>query len=186
MEQTASKLGASRAIPEIATGGLILAAVTSLPNAVAAVYLAGRGGGAATLSTATNSNTLNVTVGLLLPATVVALGPATRERTLVAAWYAGLTVFALAAAYISCGLRRRHGALIVCAYVSFAGVVLATAYASGVGVIFSVVVPLVTALVFAKPLLRSHKNADLASGKADCSRRLGSAGQTPRGLDDRG
>ena len=63
MEQTASKLGARHAIPEIVVGGLILAGVTSLPNAVAAVYLARRGRGAATLSTAMNSNALNVAVG---------------------------------------------------------------------------------------------------------------------------
>ena len=43
MEQAASKLGTRHAIPEIVVGGLILAGVTSLPNAVAAVYLATRG-----------------------------------------------------------------------------------------------------------------------------------------------
>ncbi|MGH3255230.1 MAG: hypothetical protein ACRDOU_07430, partial [Streptosporangiaceae bacterium] len=62
------------AVPEIVIGGLVLAAVTSLPNAVAAVYLAARGRGAATLSTALNSNTLNVAAGLLLPAAVIGLG----------------------------------------------------------------------------------------------------------------
>ena len=38
------------------SGALVLAAVTSLPNAVAAVYLAMRGSGAAVLSTSLNSN----------------------------------------------------------------------------------------------------------------------------------
>src|SRR5258707_802798 len=37
MERAASALGARYAVPEIVTGGLLLAAVTSLPNAVAAV-----------------------------------------------------------------------------------------------------------------------------------------------------
>ena len=68
MERAASALGTRFAIPEIVVGGLVLAAVTSLPNAVAAVYLAARGRGAATLSTALNSNTLNVVIGLLIPA----------------------------------------------------------------------------------------------------------------------
>ena len=67
MERAASALGSRFAVPEIVVGGLVLAAVTSLPNAVAAVYLAARGRGAATLSTALNSNTLNVVVGLLIP-----------------------------------------------------------------------------------------------------------------------
>ena len=47
-------------VPPIVIGGLVLAAVTSLPNAVAAVYLARRGSGTAVLSTALNSNALNV------------------------------------------------------------------------------------------------------------------------------
>jgi cation:H+ antiporter len=130
MEQTASTLGARHAIPEIVVGGLILAAVTSLPNAVAAVYLAARGRGAATLSIAMNSNALNVTVGLLLPATVVGLGATSGQTTLVAAWYLGLTAFALSGAYLSRGLRRGHGVLILAAYVSFVGMLVATAYAS--------------------------------------------------------
>lgn len=128
MEQTAAKLGSRHAIPEIVIGGLILAGVTSLPNAVAAVYLAARGRGPATRSTAMNSNALNVTVGLLLPATVVGLGAASGETTLVALWYFGLTAFALSCAYIARGLRRGHGALIIGAYLSFAGEVIATSY----------------------------------------------------------
>jgi Sodium/calcium exchanger protein len=59
MERAASALGNHFAIPEIVVGGLVLAAVTSLPNAVAAVYLAARGRGAATLSTALNSNLID-------------------------------------------------------------------------------------------------------------------------------
>jgi len=106
-------------VPGIVTGGLILAVVTSLPNAVAAIYLARRGRGAAALSTALNSNALNVAVGLLLPATVIGLGPRTGPGTLVAAWYAGLTILALVLAWRHSGLRRGHGALIVAAYLMF-------------------------------------------------------------------
>ena len=146
MEQTASKLGARHAIPQIVVGGLILAGMTSLPNAVAAVYLAKRGRGPAALSTAMNSNALNITVGLLLPATIVGLGAASAQTTLIAAWYLGLTAFALAAAYISRGLRRGHGALIISAYVAFAGVVLATAYASDIGVLASLALPMAIGL----------------------------------------
>ena len=43
MEQGASTLGGHFDIPEIVVGGLVLAAVTSLPNVVSAVYLARRG-----------------------------------------------------------------------------------------------------------------------------------------------
>src|SRR5205807_5386154 len=55
MERAASSLGSRYAVPEIVIGGLGLAAGTSLPNAVAAVYLAAPGRGAAVLRTAPHS-----------------------------------------------------------------------------------------------------------------------------------
>ena len=78
MELTASTLGQRHHVAEIVIGALVLAGVTSLPNAVSALYLAVRGRGAATLSIALNSNALNVTVGLLLPGLLVGLGAAVR------------------------------------------------------------------------------------------------------------
>ena len=93
MEQAAVRLGADHGIPEIVVGGLILAAVTSLPNAVAAVYLARRGRGAATLSTAMNSNALNVAAGLLLPATIVGLGDVVRTGDVVGRVVCGVDRF---------------------------------------------------------------------------------------------
>jgi cation:H+ antiporter len=126
MERTAATFGHRRGIAEIVIGGLVLAAVTSLPNAVAAVYLALRGRGAATLSTALNSNALNVAVGLLMPATIVGLSARSGSATLVAAWYLGLTAFVLGGAYLAGGLRRVHGSLIIGAYVAFVAVLLAT------------------------------------------------------------
>src|SRR5581483_9143740 len=108
--------------------GLILAGVTSVPNAVAAVYLARRGRGAATLSTALTSNALNVTFGLLAPATAAGLAKPTTPTTLVAAWYLGLTGLTLFAALADGGLRRSRGLVIVCGYLAFGGAVLATAY----------------------------------------------------------
>ena len=119
MERTASDLGARWRVPEIVIGGLVLAAVTSLPNAVAAVYLALRGRGAAVLSIALNSNALNVVVGLLLPGAVVGLGGASSLTVLVAAWYLGLTAVTLAVAHRQGGLRRPAGALIVASYAVF-------------------------------------------------------------------
>ena len=124
MERSASALGTRFAVPEIVVGGLVLAAVTSLPNAVAAVYLARRGRGAATLSTALNSNTLNAAIGLLVPAAIVGLGPPTAEATLVTAWYVGLTVVALAFAYRDRGVTRQVGVLIIGAYAIFAASVI--------------------------------------------------------------
>src|SRR5215471_697949 len=129
MERAASALGARYAVPEIVTGGLVLAAVTSLPNAVAAVYLAARGRGAATLSTALSSNTLNVVAGLLLPAAVIGLGRPSGQAALVTMWYLALTVVVLGLAYRDRGLGRGTGSLVITAYAAFILSVLASGYA---------------------------------------------------------
>ena len=127
MEHAAATLGSRYQIPEIITGGLILAAVTSLPNAVAAVYLASRGRGAATLSTALNSNTINVVAGLLLPGAILGLGPVSGESVLVTLWYAGLTLAVLVLAFAYRGLSRRTGGLVIVAYLVFIASLVASA-----------------------------------------------------------
>jgi cation:H+ antiporter len=125
MERAASTFGARHGIAQIVVGGLVLAAVTSLPNAVAAVYLARRGRAAAALSTAMNSNALNVTAGLLVPGSIVGLGAATAGSTYVVAAYLSATAAVLAWAYRGAGLRRADGVVIIVAYAVFAGVLLA-------------------------------------------------------------
>ena len=155
MEQAASTFGSRHRVPEIVVGGVVLAAVTSLPNAVAAVYLARRGRGAATLSTAMNSNALNVAAGLLLPATIVGLSDSSGLAALIAVWYFAMTALALVLAYLARGLRRDHGALIICAYLAFGGVLLASAYSSTTGVLLSIAAPAVVGIVFAARLLSS-------------------------------
>jgi cation:H+ antiporter len=124
MEVAATAAGHRHGVADIVTGGLVLAVVTSLPNAVAAVYLARRGRGAAVLSIALNSNAINIVAGLLIPACVAGLGPPSGQGTLVAAWYAGLTVFSVALAYRGRGLDRMAGAAIIAAYLAFVAALL--------------------------------------------------------------
>lgn len=113
-------LGRGYQVADIITGALVLAVVTSLPNAVAAIYLARRGRGAAVLSTALNSNAINVTAGLLIPASLTGLRSGSGQDTLVAAWYAGLTLLALAFAWRDHGLDRIPGIVIIAGYAAFA------------------------------------------------------------------
>jgi cation:H+ antiporter len=123
MERTASLLGARYGVPDMITGAIVLAAVTSLPNAVAAVFLARRGRAAATLSEALNSNALNVLAGLLIPAVVIGshhLGGALPT----AIWYGLLTAATIALALAGRGINRRSGALIIAAYLVFAVTVI--------------------------------------------------------------
>lgn len=146
MERAATQLGTHFAIPAIVIGGVVLAAVTSLPNSVAAVYLAARGRGAAMMSTTLNSNALNVTAGLLVPATITGLGPPSSQSTLIAVWYLVLTVIALAFAYRAGGVRRATGALIIGAYLVFLGSLLSVAHSTKPG-LWVTVVPLVVVVV---------------------------------------
>ena len=119
MELAATALGGQYGVADIVTGGLVLAVVTSLPNAVSAIYLARHGRGAAVLSTALNSNAINIAAGLLIPASVAGLGPRSGQGILVAAWYTGMTVLALAFAYRNQGLGRLPGTVIIAGYLAF-------------------------------------------------------------------
>jgi len=132
MEMAATAVGRRYAVADIVTGGLVLAVVTSLPNAVSAVYLARRGRGAAVLSTALNSNAINVVAGLLIPASLAGLGPRSGQAVLVAAWYAGLTVLALALAYRGRGLGRAAGTAIIAGYLAFVTALVITVEQGGV------------------------------------------------------
>ena len=154
MEQAATGLGAHFGVAQIVTGGVVLAAVTSLPNAVAAVYLAIRGRGAAMLSTTLNSNTLNVTAGLLLPATITGLGPVSPHSVLIAVWYLGLTAAAVGVACRDSGVRRATGALIIGSYLVFLGSLLATAQTAAPGLRLTLGPLLITAVAWAAGLAR--------------------------------
>ncbi len=154
MERSGTSIGTHFAVPQIVTGGVVLAAVTSLPNAVAAVYLAARGRGAAMLSTTLNSNALNVTAGLLLPATITGLGPTSVHSVLIAVWYLVLTAVALAFAFRDGGVRRATGAFVVGAYLVFLGSLLATAHSGAPGIGLTVVPLLVTGVAGVAGLVR--------------------------------
>jgi cation:H+ antiporter len=116
MERIGTTIGQRTNLSTLVVGGVILAGVTSLPNAVAAIYLARHGRGAAALSTAMHSNTINVIVGLIIPALFIGLGSSSQAGSLLALWYLGFTVVTLVVAYWRKGLGRISGALIVAAY----------------------------------------------------------------------
>ena len=124
MERGASTLGQHYHVPGVVVGGLVLAAVTSLPNAVAAVYLASKGRGAAAFSTALNSNTLNVVAGFVLPATFLGLARPSGQTLFITAAYVGLTMLTLVLAFAGRGLRRAAGWLIVAGYAAFVAILV--------------------------------------------------------------
>jgi cation:H+ antiporter len=119
MERSATSIGARLGVSEIVIGAVVLAAVTSLPNAVASVYLSRRNRGPAVLSEALNSNNLNVVLGLLVPGVILGLGTVDPAVTGVALWYLGLTAVAVLLAYGARGLGRVQGAVVVFGYLAF-------------------------------------------------------------------
>jgi cation:H+ antiporter len=149
MERAATTLGVRYGVPEIVVGAVVLAAVTSLPNAVAAVYLARRGRATATLSEALNSNAINVLIGLLLPASILGLGAVSIHSTFIACWYLGLTVVILVLAYAHRGIRRPIGILILVAYGAFVATLVTTASRSTADVALLVAPPFVVVVVAA-------------------------------------
>lgn len=128
MEDSASVAGKALGWPAIVIGGVVLAAVTSLPNVVAALYLARAGRGAAMLSEAMNSNTMNVLGGLFLPVLVGA--PVLRGLgsgpTLTAAGYLGFSVVAIGIAFARSGMARWAGGILMALYAAFLAALFAS------------------------------------------------------------
>lgn len=124
MVHLAIPLAARVGIPHRIVGTLILAGVTGLPNAVAAVRLARRGRGSAVVSEALNSNTINVAVGICVPGLIVGLGPVGSNMAKATWGLAVLTVIALAMIGFHLRLRRLGGTAIIVLYLVFAAMLL--------------------------------------------------------------
>lgn len=122
MVAAAQSLGDRWNVSDLVLGALVLAALTSIPNLIAAVRLARHGRGAACVSEALNSNNANIVVGLCVPALILGLGAAGGVETFAAWWMVGMTIVAVALGFGG-GLTRREGAAIVGLYVVFAVVV---------------------------------------------------------------
>jgi len=125
MVAAAQSLAGRWSVSDVILGALVLAALTSIPNLIAAVRLALHGRGAACVSESLNSNNANILVGLCVPALILGLGSASGVETFAAWWMVGMT-FAAVVLGFGGGLTRREGAAIVGLYVVFA-VIVATA-----------------------------------------------------------
>lgn len=122
MVAAAQSLGDRLDVSDLILGALVLAALTSIPNLIAAVRLARHGRGAACVSEALNSNNANILVGLCVPALILGFGSASGIETFAALWMVGMTVIAVALGFGG-GLTRREGGAIVALYVAFAVVI---------------------------------------------------------------
>lgn len=98
--------GSRWGISHTVIGMLVLAALTSVPNVVAAVQLAREGQGAAGVSESLNGNTLNIPVGVCLPALLIGFAPPSPSIIFAALWLFCMKLLTLAVASHRHGLHR--------------------------------------------------------------------------------
>jgi cation:H+ antiporter len=114
-------------VSQTITGFLVLAVLTSLPNAFTAVRLGIGGRGDALVSEALASNTINLGGGVLVPALVVGLARRTGSVDFDLAWLGGMTCVTLLLLAAGRGLGRAGGALLIVLYGVFIAVQVAIA-----------------------------------------------------------
>lgn len=106
-------------------GFVLLAVLTSLPNAYTGIRLALDRRGEAVVAETLGSNTINLTGGILVPALVVGLAERTGLLTFNLVWLLAMTVLAIV--LLATGIGRRGGALLIALYAAFVAVQLAYA-----------------------------------------------------------
>jgi len=125
MVRAATVLGSASGLSDAVLGTLVLATLTGIPNAVAAIRLAVQGRGAAVVSEAFNSNSLNLIAGAYLPTLFVTAGPMSGAGRMVLWWLLGGTLLATILFVRRAALTRWGGGLLVLGYVVFAGLIAA-------------------------------------------------------------
>ncbi len=125
MVRAATVLGAAFGVSDAVLGTLVLATLTGVPNAVAAIRLAVQGRGAAVVSETFNSNSLNLIAGAYIPTLFVTAGPISGAGRMVLWWLLGGTVLATILFLRRAALTRWDGGLLVAGYAVFAGLVAA-------------------------------------------------------------
>ena len=119
MVQAALALGSRWGISNALLGVLVLGPLTSIPNAVTAVRLGVARRGAALLSEAFNSNSINLVFGVAVPALFVAVAARSSLAKVNLGWLAAITAVCLLLLGRRAGLGRRGGALLIAIYLGF-------------------------------------------------------------------
>jgi cation:H+ antiporter len=125
MVRAALSLAGQWHLSHVIVGVLILAILTSLPNAFTAIRLGTSDRGTALVSETLNSNTINLAGGVMLPALIVGLGEASGLVKFDLAWFAAMTLITLLLLSRPGGARRLDGAVVVALYLGFVAVHLA-------------------------------------------------------------
>ena len=126
MVESALNLAHRWSVPDVIVGILVLAILTSIPNAFTAARLAFQRRGAAVVSETLNSNTTNLVFGLTVPALFVSLGSTAALTVFDLGWLLLMTLVAIALFARRGGVTRSGGLAILLLYVVFVAVQIAS------------------------------------------------------------
>lgn len=117
--RSATDLAHTWSVPPALVGVLVLAILTSLPNAWTGIRFGLHGRGSALMSETLNSNSINLVAGLALPAALGSLGAFSGLDTFDLAWLLGMTGVAVVLFGRRAGGGRAAGATLIVLYATF-------------------------------------------------------------------
>jgi cation:H+ antiporter len=123
--RAATDLADAWSVPHVLVGVIVLAVLTSLPNAWTGVRFGLQQRGSALMSETLNSNSINIVAGLAVPAALGSFASFSRLDVFDLAWLLGMTAVALVLFGRRRGAGRRAGALLVVLYAVFLAVQVA-------------------------------------------------------------
>jgi len=127
MVEAALNLGQRWSIPDVIVGTIVLAVLTSIPNAYTAARLAFQRRGSAVVSETLNSNTVNLVFGVSVPALFVGLGSTGALARFDVGWLLLTTAVVIALLARRAGVGRSAGLVILAFYAVFVAVQIGTA-----------------------------------------------------------
>jgi cation:H+ antiporter len=119
MVEAALALGQDWHVSDAILGVLILAPLTSLPNAATAIRLGTAGRTTALAGETYNSNTINLAVGVIIPALFVTFDAQSTTAKIQVAWVIAMTLASLAMLARPRGVGRPEAAVLMIMYVGF-------------------------------------------------------------------
>jgi cation:H+ antiporter len=122
MVDAALRLAHRWSVPDVLVGIVVLAILTSLPNAFTAVRLALQGRGSALVSETLNSNTVNLVFGISVPALFIAVGSTSALTGFDLGWLLLMNAAVLLLLARMGGVGRSGGAAILLLYAVFVAV----------------------------------------------------------------
>jgi cation:H+ antiporter len=123
--RAASDLASAWSVPEELVGVIVLAVLTSLPNAWTGVRFGLQQRGSALMSETLNSNAINLVFGLALPAALGAFSAFSGLAIFDLAWLLAMTAAALVLFGRHGGAGRTAGAFLIVLYAAFVAVQIA-------------------------------------------------------------